>query len=108
MYSLGISPGDGLKILEYHESSWFVKEAIRIKTKNDTARLIDEAEAHRMALLWASSKKGSELYNTWITGLRERIVDPVESGEETYFDQLKKQSKVKKPLTLFDKLKMKK
>ncbi len=107
MYSLGISPGDGLKLLEYHESSWFIKEVIRINQKNETTRMINEAEAHRMAIIGASSKKNLALYNAWVNDLRTKIADPAESGEETLFDRLKKESKKKKPLTLFEKLKNK-
>lgn len=108
MFSLGISPGDGLKILKYHESAWFIKEIIKIKQKNDITTMINTAEAVRRATFSVTSKKNLKLYENWLNELHNKIADPVESGEETLFDQLKKQSKPKnKVLTFFERLKMK-
>lgn len=112
MLSLGISPGDGLKLMEYHESAWFIKEAIRIKQKKDNTELINISEAHRMAIVGASSKKGLASFQKWIAGLKDSITDDLaESGEETLFDHFKKQAesqRFKKPaLTFWDRIKKK-
>ncbi len=80
MLSLGISPGDGLKILEYEESAWLIKEIIALREKERIKRILDAAEAHRMAIT-GTHKKGVDLYDRWFAKMNNKITDPVESGE---------------------------
>lgn len=101
---MGISPGDGRQILEYPEASWFVKELHEARRKEKVYRLLDDAEALRMAFIGASSVDGFKKYQDWCNRLKSTVEDQRETGEATLFDQLKKQTRQKKPKTLFDRL----
>ncbi len=91
--------------MEYNEIEYFIKEYARIKENQNVKKQLELSNVIRTALVGVRDKKGQQTFTKWRRDLLDTIKDKKEELE-SIFDKRKRERKVKKNLTVFEKRKI--